>query len=133
MRAPIAVALLFALAACGGDSTSPDLASLSGDYVLRTVNGGPLPITIITRTDFKLEISSETLFVKPSGVFADVTHYVRTNLNVVDTPADTLGGTWSASGTVMSFAGADGSQFTGTVGGAGLTIEGGGLSFRYIK
>jgi len=133
MRAPIAVALLVALAACGGDSTSPDMTSLSGDYVLRTVNGGALPITVLTNGNLVLEITSETLFVKSSGSFSDVTHYRRTNLGVIDTPADTLGGTWSAKGEVVNFSAADGSQFVGTVGGAALVIEGNGLSFRYIK
>lgn len=133
MRAPFAVALFVVLAACGGDSTSPDVTSLSGDYVLRTVNGGALPITVLTNGNLKLEITSETLFVKSSAVFLDVTHYKRTNLDVIDTPADTLGGTWSAKGTVVNFAGSDGSQFIGTVGGAALVIEGNGLSFQYIK
>ena len=133
MRAPIAAALLVALAACGGDSTSPDMTSLSGDYVLRTVNGGALPITVLTNGNLKLEIASETLFVKSSGAFSDVTHYRRTIVEVVDTPADTLGGTWSSKGTVVNFSGADGSLFTGAVGGAALVIEGNGLSFRYIK
>jgi len=132
MRAPIAVTLLVALAACGGDSTSPDMASLSGDYVLRSVNGGALPITVLTNGSLKLEITSETLFVKSAGTFSDVTHYRRTNVDVVDTPADTLSGTWSSKGTVVTFS-AGGSEFIGTVGGAALVIEGSGLSFRYIK
>ena len=79
-----------------------------------------------------LEIASETLFVKSSGTFSDVTHYRRTTSGVVDTPADTLSGSWTAKGTVVTFT-ADGSEFVGTVGGAALTISGNGLSFRYIK
>ena len=132
MRAPTAVVLLFALVACGADSTSPDMTSASGDYALRTVNNFPLPVTVLTQTNLKLEILSETLYVKPSGTFSDVTHYRRTTAEVVDTPADTLSGTWSVKGTVVTFI-AGNSTFTGTMGGVSILIEGDGLAFRYIK
>jgi hypothetical protein len=119
--------------ACGADATGPDLESVSGDYVLRTVNGGNLPITVLTEVNLKLEIAAETLFIKSGGAFSDVTHYIRTDsVGLVDRPADTLGGTWSLDKNVVNFSTSKG-PFIGTIGGAAIVIEGNGLSFRYIK
>ena len=52
--------------------------------MLRTINGGALPVTVLTRADFQLDITAETLYVKPDGVFTDVTHYRRTNIGVIE-------------------------------------------------
>jgi hypothetical protein len=104
MRTPtVAVLLTFLVLGCGSDSTAPDLTATSGNYVLRTINGSALPVTVLARTNFQLDITAETLFAQPSGDFTDVTHYRRDTLGVVDLPADTLGGRWTVRGSVVSF------------------------------
>jgi hypothetical protein len=133
MRALPAVILLLTLAACGADIATPDMSTVAGDYVLRTINGGGLPVVVINRVDLKLQIAAETLFMKPSGQFSDITHYIRSDsVGVVDLPADTLDGSWSIKGTVISYASGS-NTFTGTLGGVAIIIEGAGLSFQYIK
>jgi len=100
----------------------------------RTINGGTLPVRVLTQTNLTLDIAAETLFMTSGGTFSDVTHYIRSDsVGTVDLPADTLGGTWTVKGNVVSYSATNGSTFVGTFGGGSILIEGVGLSFRYIK
>jgi hypothetical protein len=135
MRKLAVLMALIAAIACGDSTTAPDLTDSAGNYVMRTINGSPLPFTVLTTADVKLEITAETLYMTTNGRFSDVTRYRRTSLGAgaVDFPADTLGGEWTIRGQTVSLKGTNGFTFTANLVGNSLTMEGNGLSFVYTK
>jgi hypothetical protein len=133
MRKLAALMVLVVALACGDSSTAPDLTESAGNYVMRTINGNPLPFAVLTTADVKLEITAETLYMTSNGRFSDVTRYRRTALGAVDFPADTLGGEWTIRGQTVSLKATNGYLFTASLVGNTLTIEGDGLSFVYTK
>ena len=131
-KLPVVLIAAVIAAACGDSSTGPDLASSAGNYAMRSINGALLPFTLLTTADVKLEITSDTLYLTTNGHFADIGHYRRTTLGVVDFPADTLAGDWTIRGTTLSMTSPQGT-FTGNLVGNTLTIEGAGISSVYTK
>jgi hypothetical protein len=133
MRKLAALTMLVAAIACGDSTTAPDLTDSAGNYVMRTINGNPLPFTVLTTAEVKLEIAAETLFMSTNGRFSDVTRYRRTAVGTVDFPADTLGGEWTIKGQTVSLKATNGFLFTANLVGNTLTIDGNGLAFVYTK
>ena len=93
-RYSLALALLIA---CGGDdSTGP--RSIAGSYVLRSINGDPVPILAYEEPDYKVEIVSGNVVLDADGSFTD-THVLRetdgATITVATIPCT---GTWTQSG-----------------------------------
>lgn len=133
MRKLSAALLLVIAIACGDSGTTPDLSASAGNYVLRSINSNPLPFTLLTTADVKLELTADTIYMTTNGRFSDVTRYRRTTIGVVDFPADTLGGDWTLKGSTVSFRATTGDLFTANLAGNTLTIEGSGISSVYTK
>ena len=130
---PAAALLLVAAIACKDATTAPDLTEYAGNYVMRTINGNALPFTVLTTTDVKLEITSDTMFLSSNGAFRDVTRYRRTTNGVVDLPADTLLGDWTIRGQTVTISTDNGFEFRANLVGNTMTIEGTGVTTVYTR
>ena len=86
------------------------------------MNDTLLPRTVVTRTDYLLEIVNDTIALASNGQWADVTVYRETNAGAVGFFGDVIGGTFDVSGGVATFHSTGGDNFTGALSGGTLTI-----------
>ncbi|CAN5819207.1 hypothetical protein BH11GEM2_BH11GEM2_05380 [soil metagenome] len=125
--------LATALLACSANTITDDLTQFGGDYILRSVNGFPLPYAIQQSAAGSLEITDETFSLSAGGGFLDITHYRKTQNPTVTFPADTLRGTYTVRGQTANFTTSGGSVFTGTMGASQFTIQGSSTILLYQK
>ena len=126
MRRLVGSALLVMLVACGGDSTGPN-ADVTGNYTLRTVNGGNVPAIVYQDTQEKDEITSGNIILNADKTWNGVLSARVTDLTsgATDTFSVPASGTYTnASGTLTLTDATDGSKLMGSVGGGTLTISG---------
>jgi len=97
-----------ALAACG-DSTGPDSDDLVGSYDLITIDGASLPVIVEQIGEDKAEITMGTVTLDEDGTFGDVTELRITEGGVVTTEVVSTQGTWTVSGSTVTFVPNDGS------------------------
>jgi hypothetical protein len=110
MRRIALLFVLFTLAACNNDATSPS-GSVVGSYSLETVNGNPLPYTFSNGA----VLVSDHLTLNSDGSYLDVTTYstgaiqseqgvwsLNNNLITFDDQTDQITYTGSVSGTVLT-------------------------------
>ncbi len=97
-RASIAIAL-FGLAACGADGATA-APSVVGSFTLQTIDGQPLPFTVMDQSDstgvFKIDVlSPSSISIDPNGSFRFI---ITSRLTATGTPttvaADTASGTY---------------------------------------
>jgi hypothetical protein len=132
MRRFVALLAFAALAACGGDSsTSPGV--VTGTYTLRSVNGAPLPFTVIQIGADKYEITSDVIILSEGGTFSESTNDRTTQNGVVTTSTITDGGTYSLTGTAISLVSAQSGTISGSVSNGTLTLTAEGLALVYTK
>jgi hypothetical protein len=101
-------AIAVALAACS-DSTGPDTDDLVGSYDLITIDGASLPVIVDQIGEDKAEITMGTVTLDPDGTFGDATELRITEGGVVTTEVQSTQGTWTVSGSTVSFVPNDGS------------------------
>ena len=97
-----------ALAACS-DSTGPDTDDLVGSYDLITIDGASLPVIVDQIGEDKAEITMGTVTLDEDGTFGDVTELRITEGGVVTTEVQSTQGTWTVSGSTVTFVPNDGS------------------------
>ena len=97
-----------ALAGCS-DSTGPDTDDLVGSYDLITVDGAGLPVIVDQIGEDKAEITMGTVTLDEDGTFGDVTELRITEAGVVTTEVVSTQGTWTVSGSTVTFVPNDGS------------------------
>ena len=133
MRRFVALLAFAALAACGGDSsTSP--ASVTGSYTLRTVNGTPLPYTLIQLGNFKYEITSDVITLNDGGTFTESGADRTTEEDgTVTTSTITDAGTYTLAGTAITLNSPDSGSINGSVSDGTLTLTGEGVVAVYSK
>src|SRR5438552_11308780 len=69
-------AIVFAVAACGGDSgTGPAAASITGTYALKTVNSTPLPYTMPDDGTGTVEILAASYTLAEGGKYTVVAQF----------------------------------------------------------
>jgi hypothetical protein len=125
-------ALLFAVAACSdSDSTSPRTAA--GVFELETVDGAALPVIIDQLADTTLEITAGTVSLDAGGSFTDRTDLRLTEGATVTTGSETAVGTWTQSGSVITFQPSGGAPYTMVLSGSTLTQQIFGLSLVYRR
>lgn len=125
MRKHVLAAVAMLLVACGGDkSTGPE--TVTGIYMLRTVNGASLPAPF-----YQDEFERDDFFDGSIALAADHSWAGRLSIRAIELPGGRLlfngdvpvSGTYSLnSGAVTLTDAAHGLQFTGTVGGGTLAI-----------
>ena len=98
-----------ALAACSGDSTGPDTDDLVGTYDLLTIDGASLPVIVDQIGEDKAEITMGTVTLDEDGTFGDATELRITEGGVVTTEVQSTQGTWTVSGSTVTFVPNDGS------------------------
>ncbi|HSE51855.1 MAG TPA: hypothetical protein VLB00_06680 [Gemmatimonadales bacterium] len=101
-------ALAVALAACS-DSTGPGTDDLVGSYDLITIDGASLPVIVDQIGEDKAEITMGTVTLDEDGIFGDVTEIRITEGGVVTTEVQSTQGTWTVSGSTVTFLPNDGS------------------------
>jgi len=126
---------LATLAACGGESpTAPSGPAVSGSWTMRTVNGTPLPVSLILADGTQIIARSSvlTLTGDRSGTYQEVITFSFTATpNLTSAVSET--GTWTVAGNIISFATSDGDHYTGTVTGNTLTEVVGGFAQVYSR
>jgi hypothetical protein len=131
----LAILLVLAAMACGGDSTTaPVTANVVGTWNLQTINGLVLPFTTAQSGADKTEITADVLSVSGTGSFTETTT-IRTTLNgQVSTQSSADAGQYTINGTAVSFVfNSDGSTGTGTLSGNTLIVADNGVSLVYKK
>jgi hypothetical protein len=126
-------AALVTLAACGGDdSTNLRPATVTGTYILRTVNGSPLPYTTVQLGDDKFEVMADTITLKDGGIWTGGGTIRVTQSGSVSMTTSTSTGTYSLTGTAITINDFTGAS-SGTVERGTLSVTQGGLLSVYTK
>ena len=101
-------AIAVVLAACS-DSTGPDTDDLVGSYDLITIDGASLPVIVDQIGEDIAEITMGTVTLDEDGTFGDATEIRITEGGVVTTEVQSTQGTWTVSGSTVTFVPNDGS------------------------
>ena len=119
-RALLLPALVLA-AGCGDDGpTGP--SDITGTYVLDSVLGESLPVTVQETADLHLELLGSVLEVSAGGTFTETSSYRETTAAGAELFDEVTTGTWTHSGTRVTFSTADGNELEGTVSATRLTL-----------
>lgn len=126
MRRVFALAVLaVALAGCS-DATGP--TTVTGSWNLQTVNNQSLPYTMVSTTvgstPYKYEITGMTITVNSGGSYTTTMNDRTTQGTTVSTSSSSSQGTWTQSGTDLTFT--DASDSTST---SSATISGNVMLF----
>ena len=122
MRRLFAVFALATLAACASDSTNPNNDAVEGVYSLRTVNGQPLPYTV-QQNGTTIVLTSDVLTVSEDGSWNETIAYRLTQNSQTTNEADADAGSWSRSGSVISFNSNSVGPFSGTYAKGTVTFD----------
>ncbi|HET7187509.1 MAG TPA: hypothetical protein VFI52_05115 [Gemmatimonadaceae bacterium] len=135
MRRLVALALLLfapiVVEGCGSDSTAP-AQTLDGAFALSSVDGAPLPYTLV-EGDPKLELLSDELsFI--GGNFTQHTSFLYTEGGVSSMEDNVELGTYTLSGSTLVFRfPSDNSTASATLSGTTITVHVDGHAFVYTK
>lgn len=127
-----AVLLSVSIGACGGDGvTEPD--TVAGTYVLKTVDGKPVPVVVYEEPGYKLEIISSNYVLTEGGTFTNNASWKETIDGAVSTGNESSSGTFTVNGSTLSFISPGGDAFQGTRVGNTLTLNFEGIVAVYVK
>ena len=129
----LAVAALAALTitACGDDPVGPD--SIAGTYQLNTINGQPLPFTLIEDGSDRLELIAGTIVLRSNSTFTDSTTLRLTSGTTVQTEPTVATGTFAIDDDIITFTPTDSPPYTVTVSGSTLVQREQGLVLEYRR
>jgi hypothetical protein len=135
--APIALALLafapFVVEGCHSDSIGDPAQSVVGTYSLASVDGAPIPFTLIPG-DPKVEVVSDEINLASGGTFIQRTSFRVTRSGMVTTQDQLESGTYMVSGSTLSFRfSSDNSTVRATLAGSTFTIGDGGHALVYVR
>jgi hypothetical protein len=130
-----ALAALSLLAGCGGDSSTNPTAGIAGSYSLISVDGTPLPFLIVDQGTFRVEILDEKLVVTSDAKYATLAHLRITENGQETTITEQDAGTYTVSGSTVTFVSADPQIGTNvaTIDGGTLTVKGGMFVLVYQR
>ena len=94
-RAAAIVAVSLAVGGCFHDSTAPVPATIHGRWVLKSMDGAPVPQIYAEVTNFKLEIVRGTLVLNADNTFSDTTDIRRTENQLARRVIDVAEGTFT--------------------------------------
>lgn len=124
------------LAACDDTNNVVSIASRTDAFILQTVNGQALPVTIIDSISppLRIDVLSGAISLTTTNGFTDVTTFRQTLDNVVTTPTVSCTGTVTRVGNVFTFVEAVAANcsrtFTGTL--TGTTMSASVLGFPAV-
>ena len=124
--AMLACAPLVLVLACGDSGTNPSTADISGTYTLQTIGGSPLPYTVQSGTT-TVTLTSDVITVGSDGSWAEAEDFTLVSNGQTSTTSDSDGGTWTRSGTAVTFSSqtTGGTAYTGTYTNDTLTLDNG--------
>jgi hypothetical protein len=124
-----AVLLVFASAvACGGDSSTKPSASVSGSYALRTVNDMPLPWIAVENSGNKWEVVNDVMILSDSGTYTESGINRFTVNGEIRIENFNFSGTYTVTGTGITFVDSDNIAESGFVSAGTLTIRAQGVA-----
>ncbi|MFG1691135.1 lipocalin family protein [Gemmatimonadota bacterium] len=127
----IVLALVAVLTACGGSSTEPE--PIWGTYNLTTIAGQPLPYVLIQVGADMLEVTAGHMRLNSDHTFSTALTLRLTEDGVEDTETGTNSGTFTVSGSSLTFTDSDGETFTGSLTDKTLTLIEDGDAFVFVK
>ena len=135
MRKCAVVSLFFVLAACGS-STEPE--PIWGTYDLQSVAGQPLPSVLTQEGTSSIEASAGQMWLNSDMTFSQsLTFRYTSSVGAVTTATETDTGTFTVSGSTLTFTSSDPGldPYTGSLVGNTLTIveEWFAVAFVYVK
>lgn len=119
------IAAIALVTACGSDSTTGPSGSSNpvGSYTMSTVNGKAVPTPLFADGAFSYDITGGSMKLTSDGKFSAVTNYRQTVPGSVENFVDSIGGTWTQSGSALQLAISDGSTATATFDKSTLTLS----------
>lgn len=128
------LALSVSIAACS-DSSAPE--PITGTYTLRTVNTMPLPYLISTETvggvTSKFELTVGNVVLNADNSFTSAITLRQTVGSTATTTVTNTGGTYTISGSAITFRASDGVVTPATLVGGTITVVTGGLRLVLSK
>ncbi len=95
-------AIFFGIAACGDSQTAPNKQSplgLAGVFALTTMNGRPLPDTLLNDGVVLLAWTADTIHIAANGTYSETRWIVFSSTGSLTPNPLRLQGTWTAFGT----------------------------------
>lgn len=121
-----AIAVLGLTAACGGgDDGVNEPASIAGTYNLETLDGQSPPVVVLDEPGFKLEILSGNFVLTANGTFTTNVVFRLTDESGASTESESFSGTYTVSGSTVTFNYSDGDTDSATLAGNTLTFSDG--------
>lgn len=129
---------LVAAAACGGkDATGPN-NGVTGQYPLRTVNGRSLPAVVFQSGANRIDVTAGNLSLNSDQTFSISLTLAVVSGGRTSSETSTDNGTYTQTGSSLTFRYSDGSTSTGSVNGGTVTFierdpEIGDLAFVFTR
>ena len=117
--------------ACGNDATAPEV--VSGTYRLERVNGNVLPFLAEQSGSFRIDILSGSLIVRADRTFTGEIVSTQTNGQSVQTLTEQTGGTYTRTGSTITFSETGSISYQGQVSATTLTAQRAGVTFTFVK
>ena len=130
--AALAVVPAAVLTACGGEPTAPS-EFVSGTFDLETVNGFEPPVTVFADVDYEVEVLDSRTILNLDGSFSSSLTLRETDGESVSEGTTTSTGTYRLNGSslTLQISGDQGGPYSGSLQGAVLTLDIGGVTYRY--
>lgn len=121
------IAAIALITACGSDSaTGPSSTSSSpvGSYTISTVNGKAVPTSLYADGSISYDVTSGTINLTSDGKFLAVTNTRQTLPGSIENFVDSMGGTWTQSGSSVQMSLDDGTTASATWDKTSFTLTG---------
>ena len=110
--------------ACSGDSTSP--SSIAGTYNLQTIDGQSLPVVVFEEGTDKVEVMAGSMILNSDQTYSESVSFRITDGAIVTTDIEASAGSWTLSGSAITFTATAGDNagdtFLGSISGNTLTF-----------
>ena len=110
-RAAAILAVILAAGGCFHDSTAPVPVSIHGRWVLKSMDGAPVPQVYAEVSNFRLEIVRGTLILNPDNTFSDTTDIRRTENQLLRRVIDVAEGTFMHVGDTIKLSSTRGEKY----------------------
>lgn len=104
------------LVGCHSDNTGPAPAGVHGRYMLKTLNGDPVPAVFSDASNLRIEFMKGVVTISDDGTFSDSTELRRTEKQVIRRTIDVAAGTWRQVADTIKLSSTRGERYNMTVG-----------------
>ena len=132
-RAATMLVVILAAVGCFHDSTAPIPVSIHGRWLLKSMDGAPVPQVYAEVTNFKVEIVRGTLVLREDNTFADTTDLRRTENQVLRRVIDVAEGTFVQAGDTVKLTSTRGERYFMIFANQSLTQNLGGRILLYKR